>query len=176
MSVYGWIAAANRKLERGLELTLLVLLFVFLSLILYQVASRNLPVLPPIYWTEELSRFSLQWTIMLGAAIGVYRSDHFVLDAFPQGWPIERFSRCAREFALLGIALFFVIEGWAFAETGWRRRSTAAQIPMFFVYAAFFVSGAFMLLFQIQRVALLLTRGIGALDDDLGSVLVDEPR
>ena len=41
--------AINRRLEELLEWALLCLLALILSLILYQVVSRNLPVLPQIY-------------------------------------------------------------------------------------------------------------------------------
>ena len=67
---------------------------------------------------------------MLGTALGVYHSDHFVLDAFPKNSRMDRFTRYLREFVLFVIAIFFVWSGAEFAETGGRRRSTAAQLPM----------------------------------------------
>ncbi|MGP1396692.1 MAG: TRAP transporter small permease [Inquilinaceae bacterium] len=164
----------NRRLEKAIDLLLLVLLAFFLSLILYQVVSRNLPVLPPIYWTEEFSRFAFQWTVMLGTALGVYHSDHFVLDAFRPGSSLDRFSRYLRELVLLGIALFFLIKGWEFAETGWRRKSTAAQLPMFWIYVTFCAAGAIMILFSAQRLYLLATGGLHAMETTLNSLPPEE--
>ena len=72
----------NRVLEKILYALLLALLFGFIALIIYQILSRNLPLLPRLFWTEELSRFAFQWMIMLGTAVGVLHADHFVLEAF----------------------------------------------------------------------------------------------
>jgi len=166
--------AVNRRVEKAIEWALLGLLGFFLCLILYQVISRNLPVLPPIYWAEEFSRFSFQWAIMLGTALGVYHSDHFVLDAFPQNSRMDRFTRYLREFVLVIIALFFIWSGWEFAETGWRRRSTAAQLPMFWIYACFFAAGVFMALFMLQRILTLLTKGLDTMEQELNSLPPEE--
>lgn len=65
------LARINRALEKLLHWVLLALLFGFIALIIYQIVSRNLPLLPRLYWTEEFSRFAFQWMIMLGTAIGV---------------------------------------------------------------------------------------------------------
>ncbi|WP_305988817.1 TRAP transporter small permease [Roseibium sp. MMSF_3544] len=164
----------NRGLEKVLEWVLLALLAFFLSLILYQIVSRNLPVLPPIYWTEEFSRFAFQWTIMLGTALGVYHSDHFVLDAFPKNSRMDRFTRYLREIVLVLIAIFFIWSGWEFAETGWRRRSTAAQLPMFWIYVCFFTAGVVMALFMLQRVLTLLTKGLDKMELELNSLPPEE--
>lgn len=164
----------NSGMERAIEFVLLLLLAFFLSLILYQVVSRNLPVLPPIYWTEEFSRFAFQWTIMLGTALGVYHADHFVLDAFPKNSRLDRIARRTREFVLFAIAIFFIVKGWEFAETGWRRKSTAAQLPMFWIYSSFFVCGVIMLVFKAERLWLLVTRGVDEMERELNSIPPEE--
>lgn len=166
--------ALNRRLEKTLELTLLALLGVFLCLIFYQVVSRNIPILPTVYWAEEFSRFSFQWAIMLGTALGVYHSDHFVLDAFPQNSKTDRFTRYLREVILLVIAVFFIWAGWEFADSGWRRKSTAAQLPMFWVYICFFTTGVLMLLFMLQRILTIATKGLDAMERELNSLPPEE--
>lgn len=160
----------NRGIEKALEWALLLLLGFFLCLIAYQVVSRNFPLLPPIYWTEEFSRFSFQWTIMLGTALGVLHSDHFVLDAFAKDSRMDRTTRRLREFVILVIAIFFIWSGWDFAQTGWRRHSTAANLPMFWIYVCFFASGVLMALFSAQRILMLLTKGLDAMERDLNTV------
>lgn len=164
----------NRGLEKTIEFILLALLVGFLSLILYQVVSRNLPILPPVYWTEEFSRFAFQWTVMLGTALGVYHSDHFVLDAFTKGSRMDKLTRYLREFVLLGIALFLVIKGWEFAQTGWRRKSTAAHLPMFWLYVTFFTCGVIMISFKVERLWLMLRHGLDAMEQELNSLPADE--
>jgi len=159
----------NTVLEKLIDLVLLGLLLFFLSLVSYQIVSRNFPIFPTIYWTEEFSRFSFQWMVLLGTALGVYRSDHFVLDAFPKHSFMGRLTRILREIVLMGIAVFFIVKGFEFAETGWRRRSTAAGLPMFYVYVTFFVGGIIMMTFQAQRLLILLTKGIDRLEAELNA-------
>ena len=48
-----------------------------------QVLSRYTPLVPTWMWTEEASRFSLIWMIMLGTAIAVRNRRHFNIDLWP---------------------------------------------------------------------------------------------
>ena len=173
MPVQNILARLNRGLEKVIELILLFLLAFFLVLILYQVVSRNIPILPPIYWTEEFARFAFQWTVMLGTALGVYHSDHFVLEAFPRDSTMDRITRYLREFILLAIAIFFVTKGWEFAETGWRRKSTAAHLPMFWLYVTFFSCGVIMIIFKLQRLYLMFRYSLDTMEQQLNTFLPD---
>ena len=145
------LGRVNRLTERALGAVLLALLAFFLAAVLYQILNRNFPVLPNAYWTEELSRFAFQWMVLLGTAVGVLRNDHFVLEAFPRGSIAARATTVFREVALLVVALVFVVQGYGFGMGGLRRTSTAVGLPMVYVYMAFTVCGALMLLFCTQR-------------------------
>ena len=149
--LYAALDRSNRLLEKLLGALLLALLAFFFFSVLYQILNRNIPALPNAYWTEELSRFAFQWMVLLGTAVGVLRNDHFVLEAFPAGsWP-SRATTVLRELALLGIALVFVLQGYGFGMGGLRRTSTAAGLPMIYVYMGFTVCGVLMLAFCAQR-------------------------
>ena len=100
-------------------------LFAFVGLIAYQILSRNLSALPVIYWSEELARFSFQWSIAIGTALGVLHADHFVLHAFRPGRRADRLCRLIAELAMFGLALYLMIYGYEFADSGWHRTSTA---------------------------------------------------
>ncbi|GHC38359.1 TRAP transporter small permease [Aidingimonas halophila] len=156
------LAHLNRTLERLLHVILLALVFGFTLLIIYQVISRNLPFMPPLYWTEEFSRFAFQWMVMLGAAVGVLHADHFVLEAFPRGSRADLATRVIRDLACLAIGVIFVGYGQEFAVSGLRRNATASGLSMVFVYSAFAVSGLFMILFSLQR---LLHSALHGLDE-----------
>ena len=149
----------NRGIERVLVVLLLFLLFGFLTLVIYQLASRNLEVLPRAFWTEEMSRFLFQWMVMLGAAIGVLRADHFVLKALHPTNLIGRIAAWTREILMLLVAVAFVWFGYDFGISGLRRTSTAAQLPMIWVYSAFCVAGVLMVLFSLQRVLTMVQGG-----------------
>lgn len=175
------LASLNRALERLLHVVLLALVLGFILLIIYQVVSRNLPFMPRLYWTEEFSRFTFQWMVMLGAAVGVLHADHFVLEAFPRGSRSDLVTRVIRDLACLAIGLIFVIYGKDFAQSGLRRSATASGLSMVYVYSTFMVSGVFILLFSVQR---LLHAALYGMDDmetalntpnEIDTLDVDEP-
>ncbi|MCE9682407.1 TRAP transporter small permease [Halomonas alkalisoli] len=163
------LASLNRVLERLLHVLLLALVFSFILLIIYQVVSRNLPFMPRLYWTEEFSRFTFQWMVMLGAAVGVLHADHFVLEAFPRGSRADLATRVIRDLACLAIGLIFVIYGKDFAQSGLRRSATASGLSMVYVYSTFMVSGGFILLFSIQRLLHTLLHGMNDMEAALNT-------
>ena len=158
------LSRANRALEKLLHWILLALLFGFIAMIIYQIVSRNLPLLPRLYWTEEFSRFAFQWMIMLGTAIGVLHADHFVLEAFPRGTRADRLTRWIRDLACLAVGVIFVVYGQEFAASGLRRSATASGLSMIFVYSAFMVCGLFIVLFALERLARAVLDGLDAME------------
>ncbi|MFG6139272.1 TRAP transporter small permease [Halomonas sp. B23F22_10] len=163
------LSRMNRLLERLLHLVLLALLFGFITLIIYQIVSRNLPLLPRLYWTEEFSRFAFQWMIMLGTAIGVLHADHFVLEAFPRGSRLDRVTRWLRDLACLTVGVIFVVHGKDFALSGLRRSATASGLSMIYVYSAFTVCGALIVLFSAQRLLHAILHGMPRMEAALNT-------
>lgn len=160
----GALEGLNLTLERLLERLLLLLLFAFIGLIIYQILSRNLPGLPVIYWTEEMARFSFQWSIMLGTALGVLHADHFVLHLFAPGRRLDRSCRLLAELMMLGLGIYLAVFGYEFADSGWNRKSTAARLPMFWMYVTFTVCGCIICLFSLQRLLGLWLHGFPYLE------------
>ncbi|GAB2799323.1 hypothetical protein GCM10027040_28080 [Halomonas shantousis] len=163
------LSRLNRGLERLLNLLLLALLLGFILLVIYQIVSRNLPLLPRLYWTEEFSRFAFQWLIMLGTAIGVYHADHFVLEAFPRGTRADMATRLLRDLACLAVGAIFIYYGKDFALSGLRRKATASGLPMIYVYSAFTVSGIFILLYSLERLLHTALYGMNAMESALNT-------
>ena len=162
-----FISKINAVIEKILSYILLLLLWVFTIIVIYQILSRNVPLLPTIYWTEEISRFTFQWMVMLGAAVGVLNSDHFLLDIFENKPHARKAATYYREIAILFITIVFIIYGYKFAAFGLKRTSMAANISMVWVYSCYFISGIFMTLFTIQRLLLLLIFGMDGLKNKL---------
>lgn len=163
------LSRLNRLLERGLYLILLALLTGFIALIIYQIVSRNLPLLPRLYWTEEFSRFAFQWMIMLGTAVGVLHADHFVLEAFPRGSRADRVTRWIRDLACLAVGIIFIVYGKDFALSGLRRHATASGLSMIYVYSVFLISGIFISLFSVQRLLHALYEGMDSMEAALNT-------
>lgn len=163
------LSRLNRALERLLHWLLLALLMGFIALIVYQIVSRNLPLLPRLYWTEEFSRFAFQWMIMLGTAIGVYHADHFVLEAFPRGTRADRATRLIRDLACLAVGVIFIVYGKDFALSGLRRHATASQLPMIYVYSVFTACGVFVTLYALERLLHTALYGLDAMERALNT-------
>ncbi|MAX33513.1 MAG: C4-dicarboxylate ABC transporter permease [Halomonadaceae bacterium] len=163
------LSRLNRLLERGLYLILLALLTGFIALIIYQIISRNLPLLPRLYWTEEFSRFAFQWMIMLGTAVGVLHADHFVLEAFPRGSRADLVTRWIRDLACLAVGIIFIVYGKDFALSGLRRHATASGLSMIYVYSVFLISGIFISLFSVQRLLHALYEGMDNMEAALNT-------
>ncbi|MHB0777231.1 TRAP transporter small permease [Halomonas sp. WWR20] len=163
------LSRLNRGLERVLNLLLLALLMSFILLVIYQIVSRNLPLMPRLYWTEEFSRFAFQWMIMLGTAIGVYHADHFVLEAFPRGTRADMATRLIRDLACLAVGVIFIYYGKDFALSGLRRKATASGLSMIYVYSAFTVSGIFIVLYSVERLLHTALHGMTAMESALNT-------
>jgi TRAP-type C4-dicarboxylate transport system permease small subunit len=113
-----------------------------------QVFSRFTSFLPHYIWTEEMARFLLVWTVMIGAMIGVRESSHFEVDVWP---PLSRkpeaVVRLIARFGVLIIALVFVWSGIEFTRFAWYRISELAELPLWLIHIAWPIAGFTWLIF-----------------------------
>jgi TRAP-type C4-dicarboxylate transport system permease small subunit len=70
-------------IEQGLGVTLLLVMF---ASVLIQIFFRYV-LKSPLTWTEEASRYSFIWTVLLGAAFAVRRREHVVMDVLVKKFP-----------------------------------------------------------------------------------------
>ena len=113
-----------------------------------QIFSRFTSLIPHYIWTEELARFLLVWTVMIGAMIGVRESSHFEVDVWPilSGRP-EAAIRLVARFGVLLIALVFVWSGIEFTRFAWYRTSELADLPLWLIHIAWPIAGFTWLIF-----------------------------
>jgi TRAP-type C4-dicarboxylate transport system permease small subunit len=113
-----------------------------------QVFSRFTAILPHYIWTEEMARFLLVWTVMIGAMIGVRESTHFDVDVFPRlSRRKEAAVRLVARTGVLVIAFVFVWSGIEFTEFAWYRTSELAELPLWLIHIAWPITGATWLIF-----------------------------
>jgi TRAP-type C4-dicarboxylate transport system permease small subunit len=113
-----------------------------------QIFSRYTALIPPYIWTEEMARFLLVWTIMIGAMIGVRESTHFEVDVWPQlSRRGEAALRLLSRLGVLVIALVFVWSGIEFTRFAWRRISELAELPLWLIHVAWPIAGLTWLIF-----------------------------
>ena len=148
--------AALRAVNRALAGTILLLLIVSVAVLVIpvtlQIFSRYTSFIPSYIWTEEMARFCLVYSVMLGAMLAVREGTHFTVDVFPRLSPrheamVELLSGC---FVLL-FAFVFLWWGWEFTEFAIYRISELAELPLWLIHMAWPIAGAVWLLFQSER-------------------------
>ena len=152
----GWIAAA------ALTITFLLLV--------YNVATRYLiqfGIVPPsvqLNWVFEICVFLLVWAVLLGVARIEKRAQHIRVDFLYNRFGAKA-QIVAEIFALifaLAVAIFFIRSGWLVVEDAilWDERSeTTLRTPFWILYLSLSVSFAIHLLFILERLRLLVTKG-----------------
>ncbi len=148
--------AALRAVNRALAGTILLLLIVSVGVLVIpvtlQIFSRYTSFIPSYIWTEEMARFCLVYSVMLGAMLAVREGTHFTVDVFPRLTPrheamVDLVSGC---FILL-FAFVFLWWGWEFTEFAIYRISELAELPLWLIHMAWPIAGAVWLLFQSER-------------------------
>ena len=118
-----------------------VLLFAALTAVVsLQVVNRGVLHLSFI-WSEEAARFLFFWVVLIGAALGVRKRRHFVLDLSmgraDHGRSALRLVRgLIPDLCVLGFSVFLLVQGIDYAQTGVLRTATNSHVSMALVYTA----------------------------------------
>ena len=113
-----------------------------------QIFSRYTELIPSYIWTEEMARFFLVWTVMIGAMLGVRESRHFEVDIWPRLGPrADAALRLVADVSVFGFALVFVWAGYEFTRFAWNRISELAELPLWMIHIAWPVAGLTWVLF-----------------------------
>ena len=133
------------RLLSAIVVTSLAILIVPVSM---QIFSRFTKLIPHYIWTEEMARFLLVWTIMIGAMIGVREGSHLVVDVWPRlSRRADAALRLIASTAILVLALVFVWAGIEFTQFAWWRISELAELPLWMIHIAWPVTGVTWLVF-----------------------------
>ncbi len=134
---------------RLLSWLLVVTVGVLLVPVALQIFSRYTELIPSYIWTEEMARFFLVWTVMIGAMLGIRESRHFEVDIWPRLAPrADAALRLVTDVAVLVFALVFVWAGYEFTRFAWNRLSELAELPLWMIHIAWPICGVTWLLFQ----------------------------
>jgi TRAP-type C4-dicarboxylate transport system permease small subunit len=149
-----WRTYSNlvKILEKVASIMLIVVLTTSVVLIAMQVFLRYV-VAHPFSWTEEIARFLYIWSVFLGASLALRKYELIAVDFF-----VQRLSEPARKSlqvisSLLSIFFITILTRYGIlllniAKTT-KTISSGAQIPMYFVYILFPISGVMMLIFSV---------------------------
>jgi len=131
-------------------LAILVLLLVFP--VTLQVVSRQTHLLPHYIWTEEMARFMLIWTIMIGAIVGQKEGIHFIVDLWPElKGRMRAFMDIVSGLFVLTFGAVFLWFGIEFVDFAWFRISELAELPLWLIHLPWPILGASWLLFGGEK-------------------------
>jgi C4-dicarboxylate transporter DctQ subunit len=125
------------RLHRGLEAVTVLLLALYFVLIVLQVFFRYV-LNRSLFWSEELVRFALVWSVMLGSAVVAYRGEHIRIDTL-EGLLSPRLGRAMAVLAhVLTFAFCLILAGTGiqFTVRTLTQRSSVLEVPIWVVYAA----------------------------------------
>lgn len=155
MSQPGLRGLVRRAAELYARLLSVLLAFSVLILVLpvtLQVVSRQTHLLPHYIWTEEMARFLLVWTIMIGAIVGQREGIHFIVDLWPK---LTGRARAAMDLVsgvfILVFGAVFLWYGIEFVDFAWFRISELAELPLWLIHLAWPVLGFSWLLFGGEK-------------------------
>ena len=139
-------------LHGALQWLLVASVAILIIPVMLQIFSRYVGFIPRYIWTEELARFCFIWMVMIGAMIAVREGTHFDVDLLPQLAPKPTaVMRIITHFAMLIFAVVFLYFGYQFAIFGANQSSELSELPMWLIFIAWPLAGAFWLLFLAEK-------------------------
>jgi TRAP-type C4-dicarboxylate transport system permease small subunit len=144
------------KLNKVLELFLVILMSVLVLDVLWQVISRYI-LSSPSSFTDELAGFLLIWVGVLGAAYVAGRKEHLAIDILVQKSPP------ARQRLLLHIiysliflfALSVMVTGGSvlmYTRFALQVKSAALELPLGYVYVVLPISGLIIMYYEVVHI------------------------
>lgn len=144
-----------KKLNKILELTLVIIMSVLVIDVLWQVISRYI-LSSPSSFTDELAGFLLIWVGLLGAAYVAGRNEHLAIDILLQKSNPKR--KIFLQKLIYSLVLVFALSvmviggGWlVYTRFVLDVRSAALQLPLGIVYSVLPLSGLLIVYYSIHN-------------------------
>jgi TRAP-type C4-dicarboxylate transport system permease small subunit len=153
----------QKRLNKLLEATLVILMSLLVLDVLWQVISRYL-LSSPSSFTDELAGFLLIWVGVLGAAYVAGREEHLSIDIL-----IQRSSPARRRLLLFIIHTLIFLFALSVMVTGGvvlmytrfvlQVKSAALQLPLGYVYSVLPISGLVIMYYEVLHILTLKRSG-----------------
>jgi TRAP-type C4-dicarboxylate transport system permease small subunit len=146
----------QHKLNKILELTLILLMSVLVLDVLWQVFSRYL-LSSPSSFTDELAGFLLIWVGVLGAAYVAGRKEHLAIDILIQRSPPARqkLLQYIIHSLIFLFALSVMVTGGVilmYTRFVLQVKSAALQLPLGYVYIVLPISGLIIMYYELLHI------------------------
>lgn len=127
----------------------------------------------PLTWSEEVARYLMVWFSLLGAVLGIRHYSHVGVDFFIEKLPakLRLYVRAVGQAVSLVFISVVTVKGFDLSIDKFFIPSPAANIPMGIVYLSIPVSGALMILFQLEIIIKDFFHRANFFNEDLGAHL-----
>ena len=127
---------------KGLTSFLVLIFSIMMVLVFAQVVVRFIPGYS-LFWTEEVVRTLLVWSVMLGLPVVLYRHEEILVDLFPWSpWISPWRFRIATVLSVVFLATLWWY-GWSFTERSSASVSPTLGVSRAWIYASMPI-GAFL--------------------------------
>ena len=142
------------KLNRVLEVILIMLLSIMVLNVSWQVFSRYV-LANPSSFTDELARYLMIWLGVLGSAYVSGKRLHVAIDILPSQLSLssqKTMQKVIFSIVILATFLIFIIGGSRLVYLSYLlgQKSAALQIPLYLVYVCVPLSGACIIFYKIN--------------------------
>ncbi|HHV46838.1 MAG TPA: TRAP transporter small permease [Tissierellia bacterium] len=139
------------KLEK-LILLLIAILFTIMVVSLFLQIILRFIFKSANTWSEELTRYTFAWMVMLGSSVALRRSRHMNVDYFIRRIPenVGKINFIIINLLIIVFLLAIIIHGIELVSLTHKQLSPGMRIPMSYAYLAMPVGGILMLLFTIE--------------------------
>jgi TRAP-type C4-dicarboxylate transport system permease small subunit len=149
------------KIDKILEVFLVVLTTTLVVDVVWQVASRYI-LANPSSFTDELAVFLLIWVGMAGAAYVKGKNEHLAIDILPDKLKPKNKNRLLVfiNFLIIVFSLTIMVIGGAwlvYTRFQMGQVSSALQVPLGFVYSIVPISGLLMIYYSLDDILNLIS-------------------
>ena len=149
-----FIFGAIWQLAQFIRNAMVALMCFYFVLVILQVLFRYV-LNESLFWAEEVVRYSMIWSVMMGAALLAYENAHIRIDlidhTFSQKWQSRIASFC--DLLLISFCILLLVSGVKFVDRTILQKSASLDVPMWLVYGAIPLSALLHIIFVIARMS-----------------------
>ena len=109
----------------------------------------------PVFWTEEMVRYSTVWLTFAGAAAASLYGDHMDMNLFVdvKNRRFQAWHQAFLQLIILGFSVLIIWQGSKFCFLNGMQTAPATGLPMIYVYGAIVVGGVLLALVTLHKIA-----------------------
>ncbi|MFW6030736.1 MAG: TRAP transporter small permease [Halanaerobiales bacterium] len=140
------------RLTKIIEIFSFISLFIMLGVVSIQVIFRYTWFLRVPRWTEEVSRYSMIYTVAIASGLGIRRKAYLGMDSLYMIFPYRLKKIADIIFNILAGILFYilVVYGYEVMLSAMAQKSPSLRIPMYFIYISLPLTGLNVLIYLIE--------------------------